>query len=71
MIAQKSLAVYPDFNHEDLPGSLDRILEFMLGLWDSGTLGYTALEPLVSELLHKQAFGGVYGVRGQVDAEFA
>lgn len=28
----KSLAVYPDFGHEHLPGNSDRIFQFMLGL---------------------------------------
>lgn len=32
MAAPKSLALYPDFAHEDLPGSLDRTLEFLLDL---------------------------------------
>ncbi len=30
--APKSLAVYPDFGHEDLPGHSDRVLQFMRGL---------------------------------------
>jgi cephalosporin-C deacetylase len=32
IVAPKTMAVYPDFAHEDLPGSMDRTLEFMLGL---------------------------------------
>ena len=28
----KSLAVYPDFGHEDLPGHADKVFEFMMGL---------------------------------------
>lgn len=30
--SKKSLAVYPDFGHEDLPGHQDRIFQFMTGL---------------------------------------
>jgi cephalosporin-C deacetylase len=30
--AKKSLAVYPDFGHEDLPGHDDRVLQFLAGL---------------------------------------
>jgi cephalosporin-C deacetylase len=30
--AEKSLAIYPDFGHEDLPGHNDRIFQFMSGL---------------------------------------
>jgi cephalosporin-C deacetylase len=30
--AKKSMVVYPDFGHEGLPGSSDRIFQFMLGL---------------------------------------
>lgn len=30
--AKKSLAIYPDFGHEELPGHRDRIFQFMLGL---------------------------------------
>lgn len=30
--AAKSLAVYPDFGHEDLPGHADTIFDFMMGL---------------------------------------
>jgi cephalosporin-C deacetylase len=32
IVAPKSLAVYPDFGHEALPGHSDAIFEFMLGL---------------------------------------
>jgi cephalosporin-C deacetylase len=30
--AEKSVAIYPDFGHEDLPGHSDRIFQFMAGL---------------------------------------
>ena len=30
--AQKSLAVYPDYGHETLPGHADRVMQFMAGL---------------------------------------
>lgn len=30
--SKKSLLIYPDFSHEGLPGSSDKILEFMMGL---------------------------------------
>jgi cephalosporin-C deacetylase len=30
--AKKSLAIYPDFGHENLRGHADRIFQFMVGL---------------------------------------
>jgi cephalosporin-C deacetylase len=30
--AEKSLAIYPDHGHEDLPGHSDNIYQFMAGL---------------------------------------
>lgn len=32
IVAPKSLAIYPDFGHENLPGMNDRIYQFMMGL---------------------------------------
>jgi cephalosporin-C deacetylase len=32
IVSNKSMVVYPDFGHEDLPGSGDRIFQFMMGL---------------------------------------
>ena len=32
IVAQKSLAIYPDFGHENLPGHSDAIFQFMMGL---------------------------------------
>jgi len=30
--APKSMDLYPDFGHEGLPGHVDRVYQFMLGL---------------------------------------
>jgi cephalosporin-C deacetylase len=32
IVAPKSLAIYPDFGHEGLPGHSDTIFQFMMGL---------------------------------------
>jgi cephalosporin-C deacetylase len=32
IISPKSLVVYPDFGHEDLPGELDQAFQFMAQL---------------------------------------
>jgi len=32
--SKKSMLIYPDFGHENLPGAADKIAEFMLGLWE-------------------------------------
>jgi cephalosporin-C deacetylase len=37
--APKLLDIYPDFGHEGLPGSADRIFQFMLGLQGDGAEG--------------------------------